>query len=145
MLKVRYTLQEPCLLTGWTDVEVEFDQLQARVGESVVVLDIAKPEPSDDYEWWCYDGVNLIPSGKPTPQPPMSTYISTIDAIDTAKARPVRIKRVWQGKDYFYDCLVTQSVKDQYVAGDISVGDYVLVHFDDTGEQVVTAKVFKSW
>lgn len=81
----------------------------------------------------------------PEPEPPCSTHISTIDAIDTGKARPVRIKRVWEGRDYFYDCLVTESVKDQYVAGDVKVGDYVIIHFDDIGEQVVTAKVFKSW
>lgn len=91
------------------------------------------------------DGVN-----KPLPIissefPPRSTHISTIDAIDTTKARPVRIKRVWEGKDYFYDCLVTESVKDQYLAGDVKVGDYVIVHFDDIGEQIVTGKVFKSW
>lgn len=79
------------------------------------------------------------------PEPPCSTHISTIDAIDTAKPRPVRIKRVCEGRDYFYDCLVTESVKDQYVAGDVKVGDYVIVHFDDIGELVVTAKVFKSW
>lgn len=81
----------------------------------------------------------------PEPEPPHSTHISSIDAIDTAKARPVRIKRVWEGKDYFHDCLVTESVKDQFVAGDVKVGDYVLVHFDAVGEQIVTAKVFKSW
>lgn len=79
------------------------------------------------------------------PEPPISSYICTIDAIDTTRARPVRVKRVWEGTDYFYNCLVTESVKDQYVTGDIAVGDYVLVHFDDIGEQIVTAKVFKSW
>lgn len=81
----------------------------------------------------------------PEPEPPRSTHISTIDAIDTNKARPAKIKRVWEGRDYFYDCFVTESVKDQCVAGDIAIGDYVLVHFDDIGEQIVTAKVFKSW
>lgn len=81
----------------------------------------------------------------PVPEPPRSNHISTIDAIDTTKTRPVRIKRVWKGNDYFYDCFVTESVKDQYVAGDVAVGDYVIVHFDDIGEQIVTAKVFKSW
>ncbi|GAH36733.1 unnamed protein product, partial [marine sediment metagenome] len=58
---------------------------------------------------------------------PRSTHISTVDAIDPTKARPVRIKRVWEGKDYFYNCLVTESVKDQYLAGDVKVGDYVIV------------------
>lgn len=81
----------------------------------------------------------------PEPEPPRSTHISTIDAIDTTKARPVRIKRVWEGRDYFYDCFATESVKDQYIAGDVKVGDYVIVFFDDIGEQIVTSKVFKSW
>lgn len=79
------------------------------------------------------------------PEPPRSTHISTIDAIGTSKAKPARIKRIWEGRNYFYDCFVTESVKDQYIAGDVAVGDYVIVHFDDIGEQIVTAKVFKSW
>lgn len=89
-----------------------------------------------------FDGNHLIFE---TGEPPHSTYISVIEAIDVAKARPVRVKRVWEGRDYFYNCFVTESVKDQYVAGNIAVGDYVIVHFDDIGEQIVTAKVFKSW
>jgi len=93
--------------------------------------------------------VGTMPSLNPfqpaSPEPPKSSHISVIDVIDTIRVRPVRIKRVWKSKDYFYDCLVTESVKDQYVAGDVAVGDYVLVHFDDIGEQIVIAKVFKSW
>ena len=79
------------------------------------------------------------------PEPPISTHISIIDAINTDETKPVRIKRVWEGRDYFYDCLVTQSIKDQFIAGDIVVGDYVIVHFDDREEQIVMEKVFKSW
>jgi len=81
----------------------------------------------------------------PPPEPPRSPHISTIEAIDTTKVRPVRIKRVWESRDYFYDCFVTESVKDQYLAGDVAVGDYVIVHFADIKEQIVTAKVFRSW
>lgn len=82
---------------------------------------------------------------KPRTPPSLSTHISIIEAINTSKARPVQVRRTWEGKDYFYDCLVSESVKDQYLAGDVAVGDYVIVHFDDIGEQIVTAKVFKSW
>ncbi len=81
----------------------------------------------------------------PPPEPPRSTHISVLEAVDPAKARPAKIKRVWEGRDYFYDCFVTQTVKDQFVAGDVAVGDYVIVHFDDIGEQIVTAKAYKSW
>lgn len=81
----------------------------------------------------------------PLPEPPRSTHLSILEAVDTSQAKPARIKRVWEGRDYFYDCFATESVKDQFVAGDIVIGDYVLVHFDDIAEQIVTAKVFKSW
>lgn len=77
--------------------------------------------------------------------PPQSTHVSSIEAIDTAKARPARVKRMWRNKPYYYDCFVTETVKDQYLSGNIAVGDYALVHYDDIGEQLVVAKVFKSW
>lgn len=77
--------------------------------------------------------------------PPRSSHISVLVAVDPAKARPARIKRVWEGREYFYDCFATQTVKDEFVAGKIAIGDYVIVHFDDIGQQIVTAKVWKSW
>ena len=77
--------------------------------------------------------------------PPASTHISSIEAIDTSKARPVTIKRMWRNKPHYYDCFVTEAVKDDYLAGNIAVGDYVVVTFDDVGEPLVMAKVFKSW
>ena len=77
--------------------------------------------------------------------PPKSTHIATLVSINVANPRPANVKRVWEGRDYFYDCFVTETVKDQYLAGDIVVGDYLLVHFDPIGGQIVTAKVFKSW
>jgi len=81
----------------------------------------------------------------PPPEPPQSAHISILIAVDVSKARPANVKRVWGSQDYFYDCFVTQTVKDEFVAGTIQIGDYLLVHYDDMGEQLVTAKVFKSW
>ena len=82
---------------------------------------------------------------EPLPEPPRSSHISTLEAVDPTKARPARIKRVWQGIDYYYDCFATQTVRDEFIAAKIVIGDYVIVHFDDVGEQIVMAKVFKSW
>lgn len=110
------------------------------IPKGYVLIDAGDGSPGDTW-----DGTKFVKPEPVLPEPPRSTHISTIDTIDTTKARPVRIKRVWESRDYFYDCLVTESVKDQYVAGDVAVGDYVIVHFDDIGEQIVTAKVFKSW
>jgi len=76
---------------------------------------------------------------------PRSTHVSVLTAVNASAVRPATIKRVWEGNDYFFDCFVTQTVRDEYVAGKIELGDYVLVHFDDIGEQLVVSKIFKSW
>ena len=82
----------------------------------------------------------------PLPVPPKSVHISVLVAVNPTKAKPVRIKRTWHGNEYFYDCFATQTVKDEFIAGKIIIGDYVIVLFDeDTREQVVQAKVWKSW
>lgn len=105
------------------------------------VRDAQNASPGDTW-----DGSKFIPAPTVVPEPPHSTHVSILVGVDAAKARPAKIKRVWNSRDYYYDCFATQTVKDEFVAGKISVGDYVLVHFDDIlGEQVVTAKVFKSW
>ena len=81
----------------------------------------------------------------PDPVPPRSTHFGTLEAINVGAVRPARVKRVFQGINFFYDCFVTESIKDEYVSGGLKIGDYVLVHFDDSGEQVITHKIFRSW
>ncbi len=147
MLEVFYE-KATKIVTAWRS-EGRQDMRPVRDGEAMIMLNILPPSNKGasvrDYLYDEATGTLQLNSVFTPPEPPRSTHISTIDAIDTTKARPVRIKWVWEGRDYFYDCLVTESVKDQYVAGDVIVGDYVIVHFDDIGEQIVTAKVFKSW
>lgn len=92
-----------------------------------------------------WDGNTFIKPSSTIPEPPRSTHISTLESVTIEATRPARIKRVWNRNDYYYTCFVTQTVKNEYQAGNIQIGDYVLVHFDDIGEQVVTAKVYKSW
>ena len=106
------------------------------VNLTAVALEVREPTQDE------IDGFNQLAVEL---EPPVSTYLGSIEAIDPSKARPVSIKRMWRNKAYHYDCFVTETVKDQYLAGSIAVGDYVLVHYDDTGEQVVVAKIFKSW
>jgi len=79
------------------------------------------------------------------PEPPLSTHLAKVVAINPSAVKPATVTRTWEGKEYTYDCFVSESVKDQWQAGDIAVGDFVLVHFGDIGEQIVTGKVFKSW
>lgn len=80
------------------------------------------------------------------PEPPYSTHLARVIAIDPDKEKPATVVRIWNSKDYTYDCYVTENVKDQWLAGDIVVGDFVLVHFIEGGEKVIViAKVLKTW
>ncbi|MBA7658257.1 hypothetical protein ES703_66206 [subsurface metagenome] len=83
----------------------------------------------------------------PEPMPPLCTHWARIDSFHPGEVRPMRVKRTWNEKEYTVDCFVTQTIKDQYLAGDVAVGDFVLVHFleDDADRAVVIAKVFKTW
>lgn len=78
-------------------------------------------------------------------EPSQSTHIAQLVSIDVGKARPAKVKQVWEEREYFHDCFVTETIKEMYVAGNIQIGDYVLVFFDDRGEQLVTEKIYKSW
>lgn len=81
----------------------------------------------------------------PETEPSKSTHIAQLVAIDAGKVRPAQVKRMWEERQYFYDCFVTETIKEMYVAGNLHVGDYVLVHYDDRDEQLVTEKIYKSW
>ena len=121
-------------------IEIEEDS-DWPIPEGCILVD-TKTSGSPGDTW---DGENFISPPPVIPTPPRSTHLATLVAIDTNSMRPARVKREYQGYDFFHDCFVTESLKDQYVEGDLQVGDYVLVHFDDSGEQVVTHKIFKSW
>ena len=75
--------------------------------------------------------------------PPLCTHWAIIDTINIAEEKPVRVKRTWEGKEYSVNCYVTEGVKDQYLAGNLAIGDYVLVEFleDRADRAVVFAKV----
>ena len=64
MLKIRYNIATT-LLTGWEDDPDKFDELLPREGEFIVLMSVLKPIPTEDYEYWYYDGVSLVRSDKP--------------------------------------------------------------------------------
>jgi len=57
------------------------------------------------------------------------------------------VRRTWEGVDYVLDCYITQHVKDEWLAGNIAIGDYVLVEYldQDLNKAGVLAKVVKTW
>ena len=131
---------------AWNAADKVQGNLKPKEGQEVIIFPISPPSFGSG-EYKVEEANQTIVDGNPSykPKPPRSSHISVLTAVDAAKARPAQIKRVWEGRDYFYDCFATQTVKDEFVAGKIAIGDYVIVHFDDIGEQIVTAKVFKSW
>lgn len=81
---------------------------------------------------------------------PKSQHIAKLKAVNPLVARPATVTRRFLGDLYDVDCFVTQGVKDEYAAGDIQIGDYVIVSYTRTGDDnetlpIVTGKVFKSW
>lgn len=83
---------------------------------------------------------------------PSSEHIAKLKSVDTANARPAIVTRRFVGENHDVACLVTQSVAELYQAGQIEIGDYVLVSFieeiPDTEEKliaIVTDKVYKTW
>ena len=80
MLKIRYNILT-AQLTGWTDNELEFDQLLIREGEGETLIDAIKPQPSNDYEWWCYEGVGLVRSDKALPPEPPRNLAAEVDEL----------------------------------------------------------------
>lgn len=100
---------------------------------------------------WKNHEAELIANGymepPPEPTPPLCTHWARIAEINLETEKPVRVKRTWNGKEYQVNCYVTENIKDQYLAGDIVVGDFVLVQFleDSADRAVVFAKVFKTW
>lgn len=98
---------------------------------------------------WQNHEAELIASGylepRPEPTPPRSTHYARIDSFHIGEVKPLRVTRTWDGKEYTYDCFVTQDLVDAYQADKLEVGDHVLVYFDDQDREIATQKVFKTW
>lgn len=83
---------------------------------------------------------------------PHSEHIGKLISVNVSVAKPATIRRKYLGDTYDVDCFVTQTVKDQYQAGDIQINDYVVVSFIDENPDdeerniaIVTDKIYKSW
>jgi len=81
------------------------------------------------------------------PTPPLSTHWAVIESINVGNEKPALVRRTWEGREYSVNCYVTENIKDQYQAGDIVVGDFVLVEFleDSADRAVVFSKVYRTW
>lgn len=83
---------------------------------------------------------------------PRSQHIAKLVDIDPSAVRPATVVRKFLGETYQVKCLVSQSAKDMYLEGTLSIGDYVVVSFIDEipdsreyNIAVIVDKVWESW
>ncbi len=79
--------------------------------------------------------------------PPVSSFWAVLDSVNVAAVKPATVTRSWGGTNYTFDCYISEHVKDEWVAGHIVIGDYVLVEVLDwdPDKMGVVAKVYKTW
>jgi len=121
--------------------------------EDVVVrhTDDGEPVYKQRIAWQTIDSLNL--QGFESGSLPRSEHVARLKAVSPPPAkRPAIVTRVFMGVEYDIPCYATQIVRDQYQAGDIQIGDFMLVSFIAeyvNGREVILpiaiAKVFKSW
>lgn len=76
-----------------------------------------------------------------------SPHLARIKSIDITKAKPITVIRTFAGREFDVPCVVTEQIKDQFLAGNITVGDIVIVECceERPEDAIVIAKVYKSW
>lgn len=75
------------------------------------------------------------------------SHWARVSAFNVGTDKPLEVKRTYQGKEHNVNCYVTQSVVDDYQAGKLAIGDFVIVEFidGDLDKPLAVAKVYKSW
>lgn len=157
MLEILYDIGTKEVRAWNADMEVK-GNLKAKEGQEVVIFPIDPPNFLSD--WYKVDLENQTIIGNPDyvgRTPPLSTHPARLDAINPGVLKPATVTRIflteagfttlWYGKEYSYDCYVTQSIVDEWQAGKIAVGDLVLIFFleDDISKPILTHKIFRSW
>lgn len=78
--------------------------------------------------------------------PELPTY-AQVEDFNTAIEKPLKVKRTFAGTVHHVWCYVTEDIKNLYLAGNLVVGDVVIVNFvdRDLNKPIVLQKVYKSW
>ncbi len=78
---------------------------------------------------------------------PTSPHWAVIESFNPSEVKPLTVTRTWRGHTITLECYVTQSVVDNYTAGDLEIGDFVLVDFvdGDLAQPLAVTKIYKSW
>jgi len=78
---------------------------------------------------------------------PASLHLATLKSVNPSLAKPAVVTRAFAGIDVDVPCVVTTAIRDQWIAGAISIGDIVIVAYceERINDAIIIAKVFKSW
>jgi len=91
--------------------------------------------------------MSLLIKELPKSVPPVYGCWAILDSVNVTAVKPATVRRTWEGTDYVLDCYITQHVKDEWLAGNIAIGDYVLIEYldQDPDKAGVVAKIVKTW
>jgi len=91
--------------------------------------------------------MSLLIKGLPKFIPPVHGCWAILEAVNVSAVKPATVRRNWEGVDYMLDCYITQHVRDEWLAGHIAIGDYVLVEYLDQNPDKagIIAKIVKTW
>lgn len=78
---------------------------------------------------------------------PLCEHAAVITDIDPTRVRPLYATITYEGQDFPQQCFVSQDLVDAYLAGNLVVGDYVIVQFLENvpDKPFASQKVFKTW
>ncbi len=114
--------------------------------EEKVVLEITPPEHGcEAYRYNASAGQIEL---KPTWKPPLTAtrHWARVKSFQAAE-KPIVVTREFMGQQYDVACYASQDLKDAYDAGNLQLGDYVIVDFidGDISKPFASQKVYKSW
>jgi hypothetical protein len=94
-----------------------------------------------------WTGSSFTPAIIPTPPQYPIIHWAIVNAINLAAVQPLQLTRTWMGITYTYSCYVSETIVQLYQAGNLLIGDYVLVGFadEDLSQPLAITKVHKTW
>jgi len=74
-------------------------------------------------------------------------YWAKVKGFEPTAEKPLTVERTYRNTTYTLNCYVTTQVKDEYQAGTLNVGDYVIISFIDGAPEKPCAilKAHKTW
>lgn len=82
----------------------------------------------------------------PEPRPPLSTHTGQIISADLGTEKPLKVRRVWEDRNFDYDCYISEELALLWQADKLHTGDIVVVEFlnQDELSPIATLKVHRT-